>query len=174
MDDSSSPAANAAIAELREHIVPNAFHATSGETRVYVTGATASNVNFVAAVDSSTPTVFLFVLGLSFVLLTLVFRSLVIPVTAIIMNLLSVGAAYGLMVLVFQKGYGTSLLGFQQTPVIASWVPIFLFCILFGLSMDYHVFLLSRIREHYELTGRNRESVRSGCGPRRASLPARR
>jgi RND superfamily putative drug exporter len=160
--DSSSPSANAAIADLREHSVPNAFQTTSGATRVYVTGATASNVDFVAAVDSSTPTVFLFVLGLSFVLLTLVFRSLVIPVTAIIMNLLSVGAAYGLMVLVFQKGYGTSLLGFQQTPVITSWVPIFLFCILFGLSMDYHVFLLSRIREHFDATGDSDASVAVG------------
>jgi RND superfamily putative drug exporter len=73
-----------------------------------------------------------------------------------------VGAAYGLLVLVFQKGVGNDLLGLQRTPTIEAWVPLFLFCVLFGLSMDYHVFLLSRIREHYDLTGRNRESVAVG------------
>ena len=78
------------------------------------------------------------------------------------MNLLSVSAAYGLLVLVFQKGYGAGLLGLQQTDAIEAWLPIFLFCILFGLSMDYHVFLLSRIREHYDLTGDNREAVATG------------
>jgi RND superfamily putative drug exporter len=78
------------------------------------------------------------------------------------MNLLSVGAAYGLLVLVFQKGYLHGVLGFQKTPTIEAWVPIFLFCVLFGLSMDYHVFLLSRIREHYDQTHRNRESVAVG------------
>ena len=93
-------------------------------------------------------------LGLSFLLLMLAFRSLVVPLKAIVMNLLSVGATYGMLVLVFQKGYGTDLLGFQRTPTIEAWVPIFLFCVLFGLSMDYHVFLLSRIREHYDLTQR--------------------
>jgi RND superfamily putative drug exporter len=78
------------------------------------------------------------------------------------MNLLSVGAAYGVLVLVFQKGYLHELFGFQKTPIIEAWVPIFLFCVLFGLSMDYHVFLLSRIREHYDLTHNNRESVAVG------------
>ncbi len=78
------------------------------------------------------------------------------------MNLLSVGAAYGMLVLVFQKGIGHQLFGFQQTPTIASWVPIFLFCILFGLSMDYHVFLLSRIQEHYDRTDKSREAVAVG------------
>lgn len=115
-----------------------------------------------AVVRDDTPIVFVFVLGLSFVLLVLAFRSIVVPAKAIVMNLLSVGSAYGLMVLVFQKGVGNELFGFQQTPVIEAWVPIFLFCVLFGLSMDYHVFLLSRIREHYDLTGNNRESVAVG------------
>ncbi len=90
------------------------------------------------------------------------FRSIVVPVKALIMNLLSVGAAYGLIVLVFQKGYGADLFGFQTVPMIESWLPLFLFSILFGLSMDYHVFLLSRIREHYDLTGDNKESVAFG------------
>jgi RND superfamily putative drug exporter len=86
----------------------------------------------------------------------------VVPAKAIVMNLLSVGAAYGLIVLVFQEGYGADFFGFQTTPTIEAWLPIFLFCVLFGLSMDYHVFLLSRIREHYDLTKRNSESVAVG------------
>jgi RND superfamily putative drug exporter len=112
--------------------------------------------------DHYLPIVFAFVLGLSFVLLTLVFRSLVVPVKALIMNLLSVGAAYGLMVLVFQKGIGAGILGFQTVATIEAWIPIFLFCVLFGLSMDYHVFLLSRIRERFDQTHDNSESVAFG------------
>jgi RND superfamily putative drug exporter len=108
------------------------------------------------------------VLALSFVLLTIVFRSLVVPAKAIVMNLLSVGAAYGLIVLVFQKGgpaIGESIanfFGFEQVDAIEAWLPLFLFSILFGLSMDYHVFLLTRIREHYDRTGNNTESVAYG------------
>jgi RND superfamily putative drug exporter len=159
-DDAASPAAYAAVTDLREHIVPTAFGPANAS--VSITGKTAENLDYFAAIDTATPRVFVFVLGLSFLLLTLVFRSIVIPIKALIMNLLSVGATYGLLVLVFQKGYGADWLGLQQTPVITAWVPIFLFCILFGLSMDYHVFLLSRIREHYDLTGDNRESVTVG------------
>ena len=103
--------------------------------------------------DSWLPIVFVFVLGLSFVLLTIAFRSIVVPATAIAMNLLSVGAAYGLLVLVFVKGVGNELFGFQQVDTIEAWVPLFLFAVLFGLSMDYQVFLLSRIRERYSQTG---------------------
>ena len=91
---------------------------------------------------------FVFVLGLSFVLLTVAFRSIVLAAVAIGLNLLSVGAAYGLIVLVFPKGFGRELLGFTEVDVIAAWLPLFLFAVLFGLSMDYTVFLLSRIREH--------------------------
>ena len=109
-----------------------------------------------------TPIVFAVVLGLSFLLLMVVFRSIVVPAKAIVMNLLSVGAAYGLMVLVFQKGVGTSLLGFRETEVIDAWIPLFLFSVLFGLSMDYHVFLLSRIRERFDQTHDNTESVAHG------------
>ena len=112
--------------------------------------------------DVYTPIVFAFVLGLSFVILMLVFRSIVIPIKAIIMNLLSVGATYGLLVLVFQKGVATDLLGFQHAEVVDAWIPLFLFTILFGLSMDYHVFLLSRIRERYDETGDNARAVAYG------------
>ena len=101
-------------------------------------------------------------LGLSFVLLMVVFRSLVVPLKAILMNLLSVGAAYGLMVAVFQKGWGADLLGLQKVDFVEAWVPLFLFAVLFGTSMDYHVFLLSRIRERFDQTGDNRESVAFG------------
>jgi len=94
--------------------------------------------------------VFAFVLGLSFILLTIAFRSIVIPAVAIALNLLSVAAAYGLLVLVFQNGIGNGLFGFQQVDTVEAWVPLFLFSVLFGLSMDYQVFLLSRIKERYD------------------------
>jgi RND superfamily putative drug exporter len=158
--DGSLPSALAAVDLLRDELVPAAFAGVPAE--VLVGGAPASNADFEAMVRDYTPIVFAFVLGLSFLLLMLAFRSLVVPLKAIVMNLLSVGAAYGLLVLVFQKGYGADLLGFQEAPTIENWIPIFLFCVLFGLSMDYHVFLLSRIREHYDLTHRNRESVAVG------------
>jgi RND superfamily putative drug exporter len=110
------------------------------------------------------PRVFIFVLGLSFLLLTLVFRSIVIAATTIVLNLLSVAAAYGLVVLVFQHGVGAGLLGFQQTATIEAWVPLFLFAVLFGLSMDYQVFLLSRIKERYDKTGSTNEAIADGVG----------
>jgi RND superfamily putative drug exporter len=158
--DASSLQALAAVASLRDRLIPAAFPGLPGE--VLVGGAPAENADFEAVIDTYTPVVFVFVLGLSFLLLLVAFRSLVVPLKAIIMNLLSVGAAYGLLVLVFQKGYLHGLFGFQQTPTIENWIPIFLFCVLFGLSMDYHVFLLSRIREHYDQTQDNRESVAVG------------
>ena len=150
----------AEIQHLRDEVVPAAFEGTGVE--VYVTGETAFNHDFFTLASDYAPIVIAFVLGLSFLLLLLAFRSVVVSAKAIVMNLLSVGAAYGLLVLVFQKGVGNELFGFQQTPTIEAWIPIFLFCVLFGLSMDYHVFLLSRIREHYDMTGRNRESVAVG------------
>jgi RND superfamily putative drug exporter len=108
-----------------------------------------------------------FVLGLSFILLTVVFRSVVVPATAIVMNLLSVGAAYGALTLVFQKGVGIGFfnaIGFQfhQSEAIEAWLPLFLFSVLFGLSMDYQVFLISRIREEYDKTKDNTEAVAYG------------
>jgi uncharacterized membrane protein YdfJ with MMPL/SSD domain len=108
--------------------------------------------------------VLLFVLGLSFLLLTIAFRSIVVSAKAIVMNLLSVGAAYGLLVLVFQKGVGNELLGLREAETVDAWVPLFLFAVLFGLSMDYQVFLLSRIRERYSQTGDNDDAVAFGIG----------
>lgn len=155
-----SQQAYADIALLRNELIPQAFG--NQADNVYVTGETAYNVDFREIAETYMPLVFAFVLGLSFIVLTVAFRSLVVPLKAIIMNLLSVGAAYGALVLVFQKGHGAELLGFQQTPTIETWLPLFLFSVLFGLSMDYHVFLLSRIREHYDVTKNNSESVAYG------------
>ena len=108
------------------------------------------------------PVVIPFILAVSFILLMLVFRSIVVPIKAIILNLLSVGATYGILVLVFQKGVLTGTFGFQDAESIEAWIPIFLFAVLFGLSMDYHVFLLSRIRESFDQTQDNTESVAFG------------
>ena len=158
--ESTSRAATEDMATLREELIPSAFEGVPAE--VYVGGLTAESSDFYGIVDRYTPIVFAFVLGLSFIILMMVFRSIVIPLKAIIMNLLSVGTTYGLLVLVFQKGIGASLFGFDQAEVVDAWLPLFLFTILFGLSMDYHVFLLSRIRERYDETEDNTEAVAYG------------
>ena len=148
------------ITGLREEIIPAAFSGVSAD--VYVGGVAANAADFFEIVDRYTPIVFGFVLGFSFLFLMLVFRSIVIAIKAVIMNLLSVGAAYGLLVLVFQKGVADALPFFQHAEVIDAWIPLFLFSILFGLSMDYHVFLLSRVRERYDQTGDNTQAVAYG------------
>jgi RND superfamily putative drug exporter len=158
--DSSDEAAVQAVERLRAHVVPKAM--AGSDSNVYITGATAEIVDYREMMRSWLPVVFLFVLGFSFVLLTIAFRSVVVPAKAIVLNLLSVGAAYGLIVLVFQKGAGNELFGFPQVESIEAWLPLFLFSVLFGLSMDYHVFLLSRIREHYTQTGNSSEAVAYG------------
>jgi putative drug exporter of the RND superfamily len=145
---------------LRADLVPAAFDGT--DSTVLVGGTTAENVDYSDVINKWLPLVLVFVLGLSFLLLTLVFRSLVLSATAVILNLLSVGAAYGLLVLVFQHGIGVDLLGLQRVERVEAWVPIFLFSVLFALSMDYHVFLLSRIRERYAATGDTNQSVVHG------------
>jgi len=158
--DPQAKAAVDSIDDLRD-LVDQSFPG-GAPARGLVGGETAFNKDFFDLTARYMPIVFVFVLGLSFVLLTVAFRSVVVPVKAILLNLLSVGAAYGLIVLVSQKGVGADLLGFQQVEVIEAWLPLFLFSVLFGLSMDYHVFLLSRIRERYDQTGDNTESVAYG------------
>jgi RND superfamily putative drug exporter len=136
----------AALHTLRTEVIP----ATLGQLRnseYAVTGDTAGNHDFNQTMKSRAPYVFAFVLGLAFVLLLITFRSIVIPIKAILLNLLSVGAAYGVLVWIFQEGHLQGLLNFHSNGAVASWVPLFLFPVLFGLSMDYHVFILSRIRE---------------------------
>ena len=132
--------------------------------KVLVGGGPAENRDYFAMVTSNLPLVIAFVLVLSVVLLTLAFRSIVVPLTAIAVNLLSVGAAYGVLVLVFQEGVGAGLLGFGTVERIDAWVPVFLFSVLFGLSMDYQVFLLSRIRERYTQTLSTTDSLIYGVG----------
>jgi putative drug exporter of the RND superfamily len=151
-----------AVRELRGDVVPRAFDGVAAE--VYVGGDSAEELDYQDTVNFWLPLVLLFVLGLSFVLLTLAFRSIVVPATAIAMNLLSVGAAYGLLVLVFQEGIGNELLGLREAETIDAWVPLFLFAVLFGLSMDYQVFLLSRIRERYTQTGDTDGAISFGIG----------
>ena len=162
--DFQSEASTAAVELLRNELIPAAFAGT--DTEVLVGGASAFNVDFFEDVRVFTPIVFSFVLSLSFILLTVVFRSIVLPIKAIFLNLLSVAAAYGAVVIAFQEGVGPEwlkdIIGFQQVESIEAWLPLFLFAVLFGLSMDYHVFLLTRIREHFDQTGDNAVSVAYG------------
>ncbi|HEX6660089.1 MAG TPA: MMPL family transporter, partial [Ilumatobacter sp.] len=151
-----------AVRALRSEHVPAAFRDPGVE--VLVGGDTAEAIDESDTMSHWLPIVLTFVLALSFVLLTIAFRSLVVAAKAIVVNLLSVGAAYGLLVLVFQEGVGNEVFGFPQVDAIEAWVPLFLFAVLFGLSMDYHVFLLSRIRERFRQTGDNRDAIAHGVG----------
>jgi RND superfamily putative drug exporter len=160
-DDASSQAV-AAVRDLRSKLIPEEFGQTTA--RVLVGGRTAENVDYFDSVTSPTAYVFVFVLALTAVLLTLAFRSIIVAATAIVLNLLSVGAAYGLLVLVFQKGFATGLLGFQHVDSIEAWVPLFLFSVLFGLSMDYQVFLLSRVKERFDQTKATTAAIAWGVG----------
>jgi RND superfamily putative drug exporter len=155
--DVLSDRAVAAVRELRSDLIPAAFEGV--DAQVLVGGTTAENIDYFDVMKHWLPIVLVFVLGLSFVLLTVAFRSVVIAGTAILLNLLSVGATYGLLVLVFQHGVGSGVLGFQQVDIVEAWVPLFLFAVLFGLSMDYQVFLLSRIRERYSKTGDTNDAI---------------
>jgi len=158
--DPSGDAAVSAVRHLRSTTVPAAFAATDAE--VLVGGTTSENIDYFDSVIGPAPWVIAFVLGLTLVFLTVVFRSLVVAGTAVVLNLLSVSAAYGLLVLVFQDGFGSGLLGFHHVHTIEAWVPLFLFSVLFGLSMDYQVFLLSRIRERYDKTRDTTDAVTFG------------
>jgi putative drug exporter of the RND superfamily len=158
--DSAGAEAVAAVRQLRSQTIPETFAGT--DATVYVGGDTAENIDYFNSVSDPAPIVLAFVLGLTLVLLTVVFRSLVVAGTALVLNLLSVGAAYGLLVLVFQHGVGAGLFGFTQADTIEAWVPLFLFSVLFGLSMDYQVFLLSRIKERHDQTGDTNEAVAWG------------
>jgi uncharacterized membrane protein YdfJ with MMPL/SSD domain len=142
-------ASNAALATLRSRLVPQTVGKVDGVS-ANVSGLTAQSKDFNDLMAARVPIVFAFVLGVAFLLLLVTFRSIVIPIKAIVLNLLSVGAAYGVLVQVFQKGWFESLLGFKSTGTVESWIPLFLFVVLFGLSMDYQVFIVSRIREAFD------------------------
>jgi uncharacterized membrane protein YdfJ with MMPL/SSD domain len=150
-----------AVNVLRDEILPATVGQVPG-TSVNVTGDAASSEDFASQLTSRLPLIFAFVFGLAFLLMLVTFRSIVIPIKAIILNLLSVAAAYGVLVLVFQNGHGESLLGFTSIGGVANWLPLFLFVVLFGLSMDYHVFILSRVRELYDRGMSTDDAVRRG------------
>jgi RND superfamily putative drug exporter len=146
---------------LRSEVVPATVGKLSGAD-VAVSGLTAGSKDFIDVTTSRLPIVFAFVLSLAFILLLVTFRSIVVPIKAIVLNLLSVGSAYGVLVLVFQDGHGEQLLNFQSVGGIAPWIPLFLFVILFGLSMDYHVLVLSRVREAVDRGMSNDDAVAHG------------
>jgi RND superfamily putative drug exporter len=150
-----------ALETLRDRVIPATVGTLPG-VRTQVTGRTAIAKDFNDSINAHMPLVFAFVLTMTFLLLLVTFRSIVIPTTAIVLNLLSVGAAYGVLTLVFQHTWAQGLLGFKSTGAITSWLPLFLFVILFGLSMDYHVFILSRIKEGHDRGMDTREAIARG------------
>jgi uncharacterized membrane protein YdfJ with MMPL/SSD domain len=155
--DGSDSKSSAALAQLRDHLIPATIGQVPGAT-AGVGGFTADSQDFNDTLKSHVALVFAFVLTAAFLLLLFTFRSIVIPIKAILLNLLSVGAAYGVLVWIFQEGHLQSLLGFHSNGAIVAWMPLFLFVVLFGLSMDYHVFILTRIREAYD-RGRSTEDA---------------
>jgi len=159
--DGTENASVAALETLRHDLLPQTVGQVDG-VEYAVTGQTANSEDFNAAQTKSMPLVFGFVLLFAFVLLLVTFRSIVIALKAIVLNLLSVAAAYGVIVAVFQWGWGEGLLGFQSNGGIANWLPMFMFVILFGLSMDYHVFILSRIREAHDRGMRTDAAIAHG------------
>jgi len=159
--DSGEQRAIDAVNNLRDNLVPAAFEDSSAS--VIVTGATAANIDFRENIENRAPIVFAFVLGLAFIILLMTFRSLVIAVTAIVLNLFSVFAAYGLLVLVFQEGWLLEgVLDFEATGIVESWIPLFLFSLLFGLSIDYEMFVMGRIKEEYERGATTQEAIAKG------------
>jgi RND superfamily putative drug exporter len=154
-------ASERSLETLRSEVVPATVGKLPG-AEVAVTGVTAGSKDFLDAMTARAPLVFAFVLTLAFILLLVTFRSIVVPIKAIVLNLLSAGAAYGILVLVFQHGLGEQLLDFQSVGGVAPVIPLFLFVILFGLSMDYHVFILSRVREAVNGGMSNDEAVAHG------------
>ena len=150
-----------ALQTLRHDVIPPVAKTLPGAT-IAVTGDTAASYDFNQLMKQRAPIVFAFVLGLAFLLLLLTFRSIVIPIKAILLNLLSVGAAYGILIMVFQWGHLEGLLGYRSNGAIAAWLPLFLFVILFGLSMDYHVFILSRVKELVERGVPTEQAVEQG------------
>ena len=157
-DDESTAALN----EIRNDIDPGDGRGSRRRHRRTSAATLPPSKDFRDQLIDRLPLIFAFVFALTFLLLLVTFRSIVIPIKAILLNLLSVGAAYGVLVLVFQEGWGESLLGFTSNGGVTSWLPLFLFVILFGLSMDYHVFILSRVREAYDGGMSTSEAVRHG------------
>jgi RND superfamily putative drug exporter len=153
-------ATSATLRRLRADVLPSVLDGSPAAA--HIGGRTASFIDIGQRVQDRLPLFIAAVVTLSFLLLTLVFRSILVPLKAALLNLLGVGAAYGVLVMVFQWGWGAGLIGLESTVPIVSLLPMFMFAILFGLSMDYEVFLLSRVREEYLATGDNRRSIVRG------------
>jgi RND superfamily putative drug exporter len=152
------------VSRLRETAVPLALDGAAADTRIYIAGSTAAFEDVTAKMVSRMPYFFLIVVGISILLLMMAFRSILVPLKAALMNMLAIGASIGFIVAIFQWGWGLSLIGLDRTGPIESFLPMIMFAILFGLSMDYEIFLLSRIREHWLETGDSGESVAFGIG----------
>jgi RND superfamily putative drug exporter len=160
--DGTDQASANALSALRGGIVDQTVGSAPGVQSAYVTGIAAGTKDFNDLVKARAPIVFAFVLSLAFLLLLVTFRSIVIPIKAIVLNLLSVGASYGILTWIFQEGHFQGLLGYKSNGGIVSWLPLFLFVILFGLSMDYHVFILTRIREAFDRGMKTEDAVAHG------------
>ncbi|MXV79931.1 MAG: MMPL family transporter [Chloroflexi bacterium] len=152
------------VSRLRESAVPQALQSVSPDTRILIAGSTAAFEDVTNKLVSRLPYFFVIVIGVSILLLMMAFRSIVVPLKAALMNMLAIGASIGFIVAIFQWGWGLSLIGLDRTGPIESFLPMFMFALLFGLSMDYEIFLLSRIREHWLETGDSGESVAFGIG----------
>ena len=162
-DDANSRAAKSTISNLRGHVLPGVRSELGGSTRVTLGGVAAENRDFIKAVYGKFPYVLLFVLILTFVLLMRAFRSIVLPLKAVILNLVSLAAAYGIVVFIFQDGHGSEAIwNVQATDAIISWIPLMIFAFLYGISMDYEVFMITRMREAYEETGDTRRAIELG------------
>ena len=149
IDGTGNDASHTPRSRLREDLVPATVGKLKG-AEIVVGGNAARSKDYNDLVKGAAPIVFAFVLTLAFLLLLVTFRSIIVPIKAIVLNLLSVGAAYGVLTLVFQHGWLHKQLGFETPGFVVAWLPLFLFVILFGLSMDYHVYILSRVREAFD------------------------
>ena len=162
-DDGSSRTAKKTISHLRENVLPGAASELGGGTTLTLGGAAPEARDFISAVYGKFPYVLLFVLVLTFVLLMRAFRSVVLPLKAVILNLVSLGAAYGIVVFVFQDGHGSDLIwNVQATDAVISWIPLMIFAFLYGISMDYEVFMITRMRETYDELGDTPRAIELG------------
>ena len=162
-DDGSSRQAATTVKRLRHDVLPRIQSELNGSIRVTLGGAPAESRDFISAVYGNFPYVLLFVLVMTFILLMRAFRSVVLPLKAVILNLISLGAAYGIVVFVFQDGHGSNLIwGVAATDAVISWIPLMIFAFLYGLSMDYEVFMLTRMREAYDETGDTKKAIELG------------
>jgi RND superfamily putative drug exporter len=150
------------VNKLRDDVIPKAIKGT--QLTVYVGGTTAGNIDLAEKLGSRTPLVIIIIVGLSFLLLTLAFRTIVVPAIAALLNLFAVAAAYGILTAVFEKGWGVELIGLEHSLPVVSYVPLLMFAILFGLSTDYTVFLLTRVSEEYAIHGDHRKAIVVGLG----------